>query len=221
MKKLNYNLPHEDGFVSTFKNLASIVPTNHSLNRFHSGSKIGKLTRHIFTHEHLNKIVGANIALAALALSMFNIPNFNSVAAEEIVPEVVIKADNLSLNTEKGVKLPVNVRKITQGYRLFHPGVDLDGITGDPIWPIMKGKVEYIQYSRFAYGNAVIINHGNGLTSLYAHLSKILVKEGQEVTTDTLVGLMGSTGRSTGDHLHLEIRDHGVSINPLSVLPAN
>lgn len=219
MKKLNYNLPQDDGFVSTFKNLASIVPTNHSLNRFRSGSIIGKLTRHIFTHEHLNKIIGANIALAALTLSMFNIPSFNSVAAGEAVPEVVIKADNLSLNTEKGVKLPVNVRKVTQGYRLFHPGLDLDGVTGDPIWPIMKGKVENIQYSRFAYGNAVIVNHGNGMTSLYAHLSKIFVKEGQDVTTDTLIGQMGSTGRSTGDHLHLEVRDHGLPINPLSVLP--
>jgi murein DD-endopeptidase MepM/ murein hydrolase activator NlpD len=83
----------------------------------------------------------------------------------------------------------------------------------------MAGFVEEISYSRLAYGNAVIVNHGNKITSLYAHLSKIEVEKGQEVNIETKLGEMGATGRAWGDHLHLEIRDHGYPINPFSVLP--
>jgi len=97
--------------------------------------------------------------------------------------------------------------------------VDFDGVTGDPIHPIMDGRVEAINYSKYAYGNAVLIDHGDNITSLYAHLSKILIKPNQEVTTDTIIGEMGSTGRSSGDHLHLEIRDSGKPFNPLTALP--
>ena len=95
----------------------------------------------------------------------------------------------------------------------------MDGLTGDPITPIRKGKVLSISRSKFAYGNSIIVDHGEGMTSLYAHLSKIEVVEGQEVDTFDEIGKMGATGRSSGDHLHLEIRDHGVPVNPLTVLP--
>ena len=83
----------------------------------------------------------------------------------------------------------------------------------------MDGRVFAINYSRYAYGNAILIYHGSEITSLYAHLSKINVTPNQEVTTDMVIGEMGATGRSFGDHLHLEIRDNGVPINPLTVLP--
>ena len=83
----------------------------------------------------------------------------------------------------------------------------------------MAGIVEAIDQSKYAYGNAILINHGNEITSLYAHLSKIEVGVNQEVTIETEVGKMGATGHASGDHLHLEIRDHGKPINPLSLLP--
>ena len=82
-----------------------------------------------------------------------------------------------------------------------------------------KGKVEVAETSSVGYGKHVIVDHGDNLKTLYAHLSKINVKTGDEVDTDTVVGLMGSTGRSTGSHLHLEVRDHGIPINPMSILP--
>lgn len=219
MKKHTIHLPQASGLFLSLKNLASIVPTNKALNRFRSGTKLGQAVRHIFDHQHLNKVLGSNLALAALAASVINIPNLGTNTSDIPVEDVIIKAETLALATEKGIRLPVETRKVTQGYRLFHPGVDLDGITGDLVWPIMKGEVQYVQYSKFAYGNAIIVDHGNDLTSLYAHLSKINVKEGQDVTTDTVIGLMGATGRSSGDHLHLEVRDNGVPINPLTLLP--
>ena len=69
------------------------------------------------------------------------------------------------------------------------------------------------------YGNAILINHGSGFLSLYAHLSKILVKKDDIVTNQTVIGKIGATGRAFGDHLHLEIYENGKTINPLSVLP--
>jgi murein DD-endopeptidase MepM/ murein hydrolase activator NlpD len=159
--------------------------------------------------------LGTNIALIVI-LSSF-VP---ARAISDIEPEqTVISEEAVPLVTQSGIQYPVEKIKITQGYKFYHPAIDLDGITGDVIQPIMTGVVENVSYSRFAYGNAVIVNHGNKITSLYAHLSKIEVEEGQEVTLKTKLGEMGATGQAWGDHLHLEIRDHNYPINPFSVLP--
>ncbi len=93
------------------------------------------------------------------------------------------------------------------------------GNTGDTIKPIKNGIVEYKIFDSYGYGKHVIIDHGDGLKSLYAHMSEINVNVGDKVDTNTVLGLMGSTGHSTGSHLHLEVRDHGIPINPLSVIP--
>lgn len=142
----------------------------------------------------------------------------NSLANIE-AEDTVIEETTTPLTTKRVVQYPVAEVKITQGYRLFHPGLDLDGVTGDAVRPIKDGRVEAISLSKFAYGNAIILDHGEGTTSLYAHLSKIYVLEGQDVTTNTVIGEMGASGRSSGDHLHLEIRKDGRPINPYFVLP--
>ncbi len=131
----------------------------------------------------------------------------------------IVSQATLSLKTQKGTQYPTDPVMITQGYRFYHPALDLDGITGQPIYPIMSGTVEAVQYSRYAYGNAVYIRHSESLTSLYAHLDKIMVVNGQPVTTGDQIGTMGATGRAYGDHLHLEVRENGVPINPLLILP--
>jgi murein DD-endopeptidase MepM/ murein hydrolase activator NlpD len=141
------------------------------------------------------------------------------IDVEAASDQVVISEANGPFTTERVVQYPVVKVSITQGFKVFHPGLDLDGITGDPIKPIKKGVVEAVSRSKFAYGNAIIVNHGDNITSLYAHLSKIFVAEGDEVTTNTVIGEMGATGRSFGDHLHLEVRDNGVPVNPYLVLP--
>jgi len=142
--------------------------------------------------------------------------NFDVLAEQNIVTTEVINTV-----TEIGTRFPVEGVKVTQGYKYFHPGIDFDGLTGDPIYPIMNGRVKAISRSRFAYGNAILVEHGSALESLYAHLSKIYVKEGDRVDIKTPIGEMGATGRATGDHLHLEVRDNGRPISPYSVLPKN
>ncbi len=153
------------------------------------------------------------MAFAIMASSL--LPTATSALEPE---ETVVSAKMVLTTAEREVRYPVDQISITQGYRLFHPGIDLDGLTGDPVYPVMAGVVEGVSYSRYAYGNAVLVGHGNGITSLYAHLSKINVKTGDAVGTKDIVGHMGATGRSFGDHLHLEIRDHGQPVNPMSVL---
>jgi len=135
----------------------------------------------------------------------------------EFAPSGPGLADSLVL--PECIQYPVEPVKITQGFGFFHPGIDLDGLTGDKIRPIKSGVVEAVSYSKYTYGNAIIVNHGDDLTSLYAHLSKIDVSEGDSVTTDTVIGEMGATGHASGDHLHLEIRDSGRAINPFTILP--
>ncbi len=174
-----------------------------------------KRFRNIIVNKRFSKVVGINLTALFLSTSLIQFPFQETEVADE---NFVTKAPFV-LETKKSVQYPVVEIKITQGYKLFHSGVDFDGITGDPIYPIMDGRVEAINYSKYAYGNAVLIDHGDNITSLYAHLSKILVKPNQEVTTDTIIGEMGSTGRSSGDHLHLEIRDSGKPFNPLTALP--
>lgn len=99
----------------------------------------------------------------------------------------------------------------------FHTGTDLACPTGTPIYASMSGTVSYTGVSS-VFGNYVIINHTNGYQTLYAHMSKILVKKGQSVGQDTKIGLVGSTGYSTGPHLHFTVYKNGKIVDPMTVL---
>jgi len=193
----------------------SLFPELEMIKNSRSGNKVSRYFRHIFEHKNIRRILGTNLALMLIATSFVPTDVFaNTEAEQSVVGEATVP-----LTTEKSAQYPVENVRVTQGYRLFHPGIDLDGLTGDPIRPIKKGRVEDISTSKYAYGNAIIVDHGNQITSLYAHLSKIYVQEGQEVNTNTIIGEMGISGRAYGDHLHLEVRDHGIPISPYSVLP--
>lgn len=106
------------------------------------------------------------------------------------------------------------------GYRWgrLHAGLDIDGNTGAPIRAAKSGTVIYAG-SQSGYGNTVIIDHGGGLTTLYAHQSRLATSEGADVDTGDLVGYVGSTGHSTGSHLHFETRVGGSPQNPRRYLP--
>lgn len=96
----------------------------------------------------------------------------------------------------------------------FHNGVDIMAPIGTRIKPVMDGIVTYTGW-RAGYGNAVIIQHHEGYSSLYGHLSTVRVKQGDWVKKDQIIGLVGSTGRSTGPHLHFTFMRHGIIVNPL------
>lgn len=100
----------------------------------------------------------------------------------------------------------------------FHPGMDIDGERGESVLAPASGKVIKAGWTG-GYGNMIEVDHGNGLTTRYGHLSKIDVSIGDTVTRGQLIGFIGSTGRSTGPHLHYELRLNDKSVNPRHVLP--
>lgn len=99
-------------------------------------------------------------------------------------------------------------------YQVFHAGIDIAGKKGDPITPFMSGRVTYAGEISWGYGKHVIIDHGDNISSIYAHLDSVYVYEGKEVKPGDIIGAEGSTGWSTGPHLHFETRVFGIPVNP-------
>jgi murein DD-endopeptidase MepM/ murein hydrolase activator NlpD len=97
--------------------------------------------------------------------------------------------------------------------------MDLAVPTGTPIRAALGGTVTVSKYNAGGYGYYVMIDHGNGLATLYGHCSKLLAKVGQTVEAGDIIALSGSTGRSTGPHLHFETRVNGERTNPRAYLP--
>lgn len=121
---------------------------------------------------------------------------------------------------------PLAFSRVSSGYGMrFHPvhggmkahlGVDFAAPTGTPVRVVGDGVVEYAGWQR-GYGNVVVVNHRNGHSTAYAHLSRIQVRKGERLEQGALVGAVGSTGVSTGPHLHFEFRDNGVHRDPLTL----
>lgn len=112
---------------------------------------------------------------------------------------------------------PNNIHLVTgyQYYPPIHPGVDLEGSTGDNIYASDHGVVVYAGWSDYGFGNLVIIDHGSGWQSVYAHLDTYYVSCGQSVTQGDIIALMGNTGNSSGSHLHFELISQYGHVNPL------
>lgn len=103
------------------------------------------------------------------------------------------------------------------GTKSYHPGIDLAAPTGSPVMACASGKIKSISYSNI-YGNHIIISHTDGRESLYGHLSKVYVSLNESIKSGTIIGAVGSTGMSTGPHLHFEIREHGIPKNPVKYI---
>jgi murein DD-endopeptidase MepM/ murein hydrolase activator NlpD len=99
----------------------------------------------------------------------------------------------------------------------FHSGQDIDAAWGDPVVSGASGKVTFVGWQN-GYGQLIVIDHGGGLTTRYGHLSHIDVAQGQTVARSEFIGRVGSTGRSTGPHLHYEVRFNDEPVNPLQYL---
>lgn len=101
----------------------------------------------------------------------------------------------------------------------FHDGVDIAAPAGTPIYPMASGTVIFSGW-RGGYGRTVIVRHEDGVESIYAHAAATLAREGDTVDTNTALATVGSSGRSTGAHLHFEVRRHGRAVNPMRYLDA-
>ncbi len=137
------------------------------------------------------------------------IPNYDSVP--------IVLADS---NIHRAYCHPFNgIITSRFGYRRYrqHYGIDIDLITGDSVHAAFDGKVRIVQYSR-GFGKVVVIRHHNGLETVYAHLSKFIVDTCDYVKAGDIIALGGNTGRSTGSHLHFEVRYLGRAMDPESII---
>ena len=132
---------------------------------------------------------------------------------ENITPETIILPSSAPITSGWGRRWHPILRKMR-----MHYGTDFDGDRGSPVWAAHQGVVETATYMK-DFGRVVVLNHGNGFSTLYAHLNKIRVKYGETVRQGQRIGDLGSSGLSTGPHLHFEIRVDHVLRNPRKYLP--
>lgn len=223
MKRLSLNLPSRYRLdFSLVKRRGSdvekpILPDLQAIRQIKKGSKISRFFRHIFENKKIERILGINLTLITITSSL--IPSNNSNLLQEGGANSLTEVPVVLETKESKIRYPVDKVKITQGYKFYHPGIDFDGITGDPVYAVLDGKVEGIQLSRHGYGNAIYIKHEGSYSSLYAHLSEINVVKNQIVLQESEIGKIGATGFASGDHLHFEIHENGTPINPLTILP--
>ncbi|MBN2378401.1 peptidoglycan DD-metalloendopeptidase family protein [candidate division WOR-3 bacterium] len=148
---------------------------------------------------------------------------------EPIIPQMI--PDSLdTLGTEDTSKIEEDIElfypqvyptvgfKITQGFSKNHPGIDFATSEGKPCFATADGFVSEVGFDSVLYGNYVKIRHGKYYETFYAHLKSVIVKKGEKVSMNQIVGFVGNTGRSTAPHLHFEVRHKGTPIDPSQLL---
>ena len=164
----------------------------------------------------------------AVMISMNNAANFSNSTAAALAASGQLSTNAFAFGTSTvGSTIPSiwpTTGVVTSPYGLrwggsdFHPGIDIANDLGTPIVATADGVVEYAGWNSGGYGNMVDINHGNGLMTRYGHGSQVVVSTGQYVKRGQVIMLMGSTGFSTGPHVHYEVHVNGQRVNPISYL---
>ena len=159
----------------------------------------------------LNQLLENEATAASPAAQLYNDWNNQYVGRQTTLP------DSFLIDL-RDFAMPTPSRQITSNFGARwgrqHKGLDIKLNTGDTIVAAFSGKVRIVRYEAKGYGKYVVIRHPNGLETIYGHMSKHLVTENQEVRAGEPIGLGGSTGRSTGSHLHFETRLCGTALNP-------
>jgi murein DD-endopeptidase MepM/ murein hydrolase activator NlpD len=143
-----------------------------------------------------------------IVASLANGQALSSVSLAKL-PEVI---QNLPLDHHWPIR-----GKITTYFSSFHPAIDIADPFGTPVYAFSSGVIK-VATRGGSFGNYIVVAHSGGFETTYAHLSQILVKPGDQVSNSTVIGLVGSTGNSTGPHLHFQVTQFGRYVNPLSVL---
>ena len=179
-----------------------------------------------FVPSSATSIVKSSHRIKALGNSRISYPMFISSKNSNIVKNIrrggsVSESSSSNASAMLGslsFRRPLNSSRVSAGYLGYpgHRGIDFPSPQGTPVMAAESGTVTTVLYSNKSYGNRVIIDHGNGISTLYGHNSSISVSLGQKVSKGQTIAGVGSTGRSTGNHVHFEIRINGKPINPTS-----
>ncbi|MCX6050478.1 MAG: LysM peptidoglycan-binding domain-containing M23 family metallopeptidase [Chloroflexi bacterium] len=205
----------------------NILPINGVLHIVKPGDTLSSLAdKYKVSLSDITGYKANNLADSASALTVWSqlvIPGGTKVFVQPQYANVATTSDTPD-NATKGAgsfSWPTS-GEISQKYWSGHPAVDISSWTGNPVKAADSGYVALASSGgswNTGYGNYIIIDHGNGFTTLYAHLSSVFVKPGENVARGEQIGLVGNTGHSTGPHLHFEIRYQGVQRNPSTYLP--
>lgn len=181
-------------------------------------NRVSKFFRHTLEHKLARKAISASLILLVMSFGLMS----NLLAAETQATEVTLMGipENHQLVTPTTLEKPLEDGRLAQGFSLFHKGIDLLSPLGAPLRPIADGVIVEASFGRLGWGNTVVIDHGDGLLSRYAHMQEIKVIEGEQVSKDQVFGTVGLTGWTTGPHLHLEVYQNGRAIDPAAILPA-
>jgi murein DD-endopeptidase MepM/ murein hydrolase activator NlpD len=198
-----------------------IIWKSHSrrrLPRSRSGQPFSRWLRPLFEKRLAKPIFGFNLALAIVIVN--DLGQIGGPIPVEAPETAVLTSKTVTVLTETAFRLPLAENGgYSQGFHRFHPGVDIRVPRRTPVYPAATGTVIQVELGRFGYGHKVVISHQNQIETLYAHLDDISVKIGDQVTKDTVIGVVGMTGWTTGPHLHFEARTKEGLINPKQILP--
>jgi len=203
----------------------SILPTDGVSYRIGRNDTLAKIaSRFKVAAESINKFnqLGSKLTVGQTII----IPGGRPPATQVTIPIPTKTPTVTSPTPTKNINLPLPQgggkllwptvhRRITQYFSWYHPGLDIADNLGTPLLAADDGIVEVAGWNRGGYGYYIIVDHGGGLKTLYGHSSKILVSVGDRVERGQQIANMGSTGRSTGPHLHFEVRLNGRRVNPL------
>jgi len=221
-----------DELIQTEAYLDSMVMLNNNIRLY------ADFPEHDLKVEHLG--VGGRVQISD--------PNVQRTEIEELDADIQLLSTKVSVELESYRNLYADIQKYknrlryipaitplnadnyfissSYGYRTdpftdetrYHSGIDLAANRGTPVYATGGGKVIYAAYSYGGYGNLIKIDHGFGLVTVYAHLDKINVKKGDQIERGQHIGAVGSTGRSTGPHLHYEVQKDNKPVNPLKYM---
>ena len=165
----------------------------------------------MFEQKWIKSALGGGFALTSLASGLILIPADSAT----ILANYPLVDTETVLETKRSMAniLPDNTG-ISQYFHLGHPGIDITAPLGSKLYPLKDGVVVRVENSQWNYGRAVYVDYGNGLMTLYAHMGKIFVEEGDKVSPEKPIGEVGLTGHTTGPHLHLEVKKNTSSVNP-------
>jgi hypothetical protein len=201
------------------KVLVAKFPIFRFKKRFRSGSIVSRFFREIFEKNVIRPLVGIQLMAGALMFAPLDLsvhptePAYPGVLMSDVVLEVsvepvIVTESNQMQNPTAGFK------GVSNTFRPGHAGYDLRAYLGSDVYPVADGVVKQIADSTYGYGRRVIIEHDNGFESLYAHMGLISVEEGEVITQETKLGEVGMTGYTTGPHIHLELYENGIPVNP-------
>jgi murein DD-endopeptidase MepM/ murein hydrolase activator NlpD len=196
----------------------------HRRGRFAESTTVSLVVRPILEKERIKTwlcvpLMAAVVSLGGPQLTEPPTP-LDTWSTDKPVQTVLAYTMNVPDGNEEDTYLvPVqDMLGVSQGFHSGHPGMDLRAPLGTNVIAMDNGVVESIIESPFGYGRHVIIREANGIETLYAHLGLIKVAEGDELRAGNVIGTIGTTGWSTGPHLHFEVRENGAQVNPIKYI---